>query len=451
MSSGSSGSVFSSFPNQRAIAAILLAGMMMLAAVAGTGYGPPVWWAGIAAWVSGVLLWPKLARAQKRQAWFLGGAGLLAFGAALARGGRPDWSGLLTQNTALLGMLAAVSFLQLLRAPEGSETSLPQGRAALWRTLFGVHLLGAVINLSAVFIMAERIGPQGKPKPEQAMALARAFLAAALWSPFFAATAVALTYAPGANPLGLAGAGVVLAAVLLWLAGRDIERASGNRAADFVGYPMHLAALRVPGVLAVLVALGHWLVPKWAALSVISLASLVVVCIAILIGQGPRVAGRSIYLHARDRLPAMSGELVLFLSAGVFASGLRALIDSGGFWLPFAGFGVTEAALVLAVMILLSALGIHAVISITMMAAWLAPLHPEPTLMALVFVQSWAIGLAAGPMSGIHLAMQGRYGIPASVLARGNIRYCLEAYGMAVVWLGLVGACVGVHLLPTWG
>ena len=439
-----------SFPNRRAIASLLLVAMTLLAALAGTGYGPPVWWAGMAAWLAGALLWPQLARTQKRQALILVGIGLLAYLVTLIRGGSPAWIDLLTQNSALLGMLAAVSFLQLLRAPDGSDPALPRGRPALWRTALGVHLLGAVINLSAVFIMAERIGPNGKPRPEQAMILVRAFLAAALWSPFFAATAVAQTYAPGANLLGLAGSGAAMAAVLLWLAVRDIERASGNGAADFVGYPMHLAALRVPGVLAIVVAMEHWLEPTWAALSVISLASLSVVCVASLLGQGPRAASQSIYAHVRDRLPGMSGELVLFLAAGAFASGLRALIDGGGIWMPFAAFGVTEASIVLAVMILLSAMGIHTVISITMAAAWLAPLHPEPTLLALVFVQSWAIGLAAGPMSGVHLALQGRYGIPATVLARGNVRYCLQAYAVAVLWLAIVGTWLGTSLLPAW-
>ena len=72
-------------------------------------------------------------------------------------------------------------------------------------------------------------------------------------------------------------------------------------------------------------------------------------------------------------------------------------------------------------------------------------------LLALVFVQSWAIGLAAGPMSGIHLALQGRYGLSPARLARGNVRYCLQAYAVAVVWLAVVGSLLGARLLPAWG
>ncbi len=436
-------------PTRRLIAAILLTSMSLLAALSGTGYGPPVGWAGVAAWLAAIMLWPQLARAQRRQALLLAGIGMAAGGATLMRGGQPAWISLLTQNTALLGMLAAVSFLQLLGTSEEGSHELPKGNSALWRTAVGVHLLGSVINLSAVFIMADRIGPNGKPRVEQVALLARAYLAAALWSPFFAASAVALTYAPGANPFGLIAAGATLAAVLICLAARDIIRSSPDHAASFVGYPMRFDALAIPGLLALLVGIGHWLFPGWAMLSVISLASVLVVAVTLVFRQGLWQAGRSLSGHASLRLPNMAGELVLFLAAGCFASGLSSLINMGGIWMPFTKFGVVEAAVVLAIMILLAAVGIHTVISITMAATWLAPLHPEPTLLALVFVQSWAIGLAAGPTSGTNLTIQGRYGIPAITMARGNVRYCVHAYGAAVIWLVIVSSCLG--LLPLAG
>lgn len=419
--------------------------MVVLATLTGTGYGSQAWLAGSAAWLAGMLLWPMLLASQKKQAIFLAGIGVLAFGVSVLGGQHPIWTTMLTQNIALLGMLGAVSFLQLLKAPNDAIEALPRGRIALWRTALGVHLLGAVINLSAVFIMAERIRALGKLRPEQAMILSRAFLAAALWSPFFAATAIALAYAPGANPLHLASAGGALAAVLLVIAVRDIEKSFDTTICDFVGYPIHLRSLQIPVLLSILVGAGHWLLPHWTALSVISLASLAIACLAVTFERRIKSGSISIYHHCRDRLPGMAGELVLFLSAGVFASGLQSLISQGGFWIPFSSFGAVEAALVLAIMILLSILGIHAVISITMISSWLAPIHPEPNLLALVFVESWAIGLAAGPLSGIHIAIQSRFGISANTLSRGNMRYCLKAYIVAALWLVTYGELLGVR------
>lgn len=435
------------FPNRNIFATYLITTMAVLAALAGTGYGPPMWWAGVAAWLGGALMWPRLGTAQKRQAILLAGIGALAYLITVAQGVRPQWLALLTQNTEVLGMLAAVSFLQLISAPNGKSEPLPQGRQALWRTGIGMHLLGAVINMSALFIMAERIGPKGKPTAEQAALLVRTYLTAALWSPFFAATAVAFTYAPGVNALRLALIGMTLSIVLIWLAGRDVLRASPDKGASFIGYPMHLAALRVPCLLALVVGIGHWLAPGWTALSVVSLGALAMVVILMLWKQGPLQAAKDISHHAQTRLPGMAGEVVLFIAAGTFAAGLRELILAGTIGMPFSHFGVMQAAIVLAMMIALAAMGIHTVISITMASALLLPLTPEPTLLALTFIEAWAIGLAAGPMSAVHLSLQGRYGLPAAQLAKTNIRYCLQGYVVAVLWLAIVGWWGGSRML----
>ena len=429
---------------RRALAALLLSVMALLAALSGTGYGPPIGCAGVVAWLAAALLWQQLASKQQAQALLLAGLGFLAFAVAVLRGNHPSWLGPLTQNTALLGMLAAVSFLQILGAPEKGQTALPSGKRALLRTAISVHLLGAVINLSAMFIVGERIGARGKPDLDQAALLSRAFLAGALWSPFFAAYAVAMTYAPGANSFHVAVAGILLALTLIGIAAHDIITASPDQAASFVGYPMQRTALYLPGTLVVLVGAGHWLFPTWSTIAVISIAALAVVLITSLVRQGPFLAWQSLSRHARQRLPGMAGELILFLAAGCFASGLGALIEHGELWMPFTKFGVVEAALVLAIMVVLAAIGIHAIVSITVIAAWLAPLHPPSTLLAMVFVQSWAVGLVVAPTSGTILSFQGRYAIPAMTLVRKNLRYSFKAYVAAVLCLAITSYCLGV-------
>ena len=431
------------FLNRRSLAAIFLTAVALLSALTGAGYGPPIWWAGIAAWLAALLLWGELARKQQHQALLLAGIGFLAFGIALMRGNRPAWLGPLTQNTALLGMLASVSFLQLLGTSDDEETPLPTGKLALFRTAIGTHLLGAVINLSGLYIVAERIGAQGKPNLDQAALLSRVFLAAALWSPFFAAYAVAMTYAPGANAFGVAVSGILLALVLIGLAVHDIITASDDRALGFVGYPMQRSAFYLPGVLVLLVGAGHWIFPQWSTLTVISIAALMAVGVASIFRQGLCAGCQSIARHAGQRLPGMAGELILFLAAGCFASGLGALIGESELWMPFTKFGTVEAALVLAIMVVLAAIGIHAIVSITVIATWLAPLDPSPTLLAMVFVQSWAVGLVVAPTSGTILSIQGRYGLSALSLVRKNFRYCLKAYAAAVFCLAIVGYCLG--------
>ncbi|AUM00322.1 hypothetical protein B4966_09210 [Rhodocyclaceae bacterium] len=400
----------------------------------------PAWPAGLAAWTAGALLWPRLDRRQKRFSLGLAASGGLALAVALWQGRAPQWSQLLTQNTALLGMLGAVSFLQLVGLHTGAD-ALPRGERARWLTLGGVHLFGAVINMSAIFIMAERMAGGARLSPVQAAVLARGFLAAALWSPFFAAMAVALTYAPGARVGEVVLVGLPLAMGVLWLAGRMPASGASQAAiqSPFTGFPMRLSALWLPAALSVTVIAGHAWLPGWSSLGIISAAALTLALSAAVLTHGLRDGLERVLRHAEHRLPAMSGELLLFLSAGVFATGLQALFGTQAAWLPFSHVGPLQAALMLAGMMLLCALGVHAVVSIVMVSAWLAPLSPDPLLLAMIFLQCWAIGLAANPMAGVHLSLQGRFGLSALALARGNLRYCVAAYGLCVLWLAIVG------------
>ncbi len=426
-------------------ASLLLILMAALAALAGAGAPVPAWAAGVAAWAAGFLLWPRLGTRQRRQVAWLVGLGVVALGVAAALGARGAWVGILTQNNALLGMLVGVSFLQLVGLDGHPDERLPEGRGALWRTLAGVHLFGAVINLSAVFIMADRlVGRGGRLSGAQAAVLVRGFLAAAMWSPFFAAVAVALTYAPGSTLAGVVSAGLPFALLLLYLAGRRLEQEMGGDLPGFVGYPMHVGALWLPLLLAVTVGVGRQVLPGWTALAVITVAAPLIAVLVTLARSGPAATAKRFGDQARSRLPAMSGELALFLAAAVFASGLQGLLQASGHWLPFSHLGGFQAALVLAAMMGAAMLGVHAVISIAVVSAWLAPIVPDPVLLATVFCQSWAIGLAVSPLSGIHLAVQGRYGISATEMARGNARYGAQAFGLAALWLALVGWWRGV-------
>ena len=425
-------------------AAWLMAALVLLALVHGAGSGMPAWPAGLAAWGAAVALWPRLDRKQRRFTIVLCALGSAALGVALARGLAPAWGGLLTQNTPLLGMLAAVSFLQLVGMGGDGAGMLPRGPRALWQTVAGVHMFGAVINMSVVFIVVERLAQSARLTQRQAVAVARGFLAAALWSPFFAAMAVALTYAPGARLADVAFAGAPLAAVVLWLAVRTLPPPHDGEAREFVGFPMSASALWLPLVLTVIVGAGHFLLPAWSSLAIISGAALAISVTAAVAASGPVDGIERVGHHISRRLPTMSGELLLFLAAGVFATGLKALMQTDSGWLPFEHFGPMQAAIVLALMIALAGIGVHAVVTIVIASAWLSPLSPDPMLLAMMFLMSWGIGLAINPMAGVHLSLQGRFGLSAPGLARVNRRYCAASYLAAVVWLFAIAWWRGV-------
>jgi hypothetical protein len=388
---------------RRAVAGWLL----LITVVAAVGYtflpGFPKLISGIGAWSAGLLLWPDIPRHARRQVTILLLIGLTGIAWGVIQGIAPDWRMVLTGNALLLAMLAAVSFLRLITRPETQvNESLPSGRQAVWSTLFGVHLFGAVINLSSVFIMGDRIGRNSHLSPSQTVVLTRGFSSAAFWSPFFAAMAAAMTYAPGASlpQIWLMGIPLAAAALLLTALGRQQHQ-------EFIGYPMHPKALALPGLLALTVLLLHQWHHEWHILGVISLLAPSLAVITVTLRRDRPLS------HLRQQiehnLPGMQNELCLFLAAGVMAAGLNALFAGFADWLPFNQFGGIEASLLLIFMVATSTLGVHPVINIAALGTLLAPIEPDGTLLAMTFLSAWAIGVASSPFSGINLSMQGRY------------------------------------------
>jgi len=137
----------------------------------------------------------------------------------------------------------------------------------------------------------------------------------------------------------------------------------------------------------------------------------------------PRAMPRRMAQHAVHQLPATSSELVLFLSAGLLVAGLSPLAGRAAGWLPIDTFTAWEAWGLVGAMAAVSALGVHPVISIAISASVLAPLEPNPTLFAMAGLIAWGLQAAAGPLTGLNIIMQGRYGVDSFTLARWNLKY----------------------------
>ncbi|RUQ33105.1 MAG: hypothetical protein EKK68_05130 [Candidatus Competibacteraceae bacterium] len=428
-------------PARRAAAAgILLTVMIAASAMPGVPLLP----AGILGWIAVLLLSDRLGQRQRRQSVWLIGLGLIGTGWSAFHGATPNWTQLLASNQGLVSLLAAVSFLRLATRPEAVYLATPPtGRRALWRTLIGVHLFGAVINLSTVVILGDRMATRGRLGRRRALALSRGFAAAAFWSPFFSAMAAALIYAPGAQPSILVLAGLPMAAWSLWLTARELDPDHSARGAPFIGYPMNFGALWIPGLLVAVVLIVHALVPGWSIMAIIALSA-PLLTVAILAVREERGAGRLLREHLTAGLAGSVNELALFLAAGVLAAGLVNLAGTLGDWTPLARFGPFQASLLLTLMVGIAALGVHPVISIAVCGVWLAPLHPNANLLAITLLMAWAIGVPANPLSGLHLIMQGRYRIDGYAFLRWNAAYVLKCLGAAVALLYLYALLLDV-------
>ncbi|WP_083700082.1 hypothetical protein [Acidihalobacter ferrooxydans] len=421
--------------NAPLIAGLCLTTTVLLAALYGiTPEFVPKLLVSAPAWVAAVLLWTRATHRTRIQAYVLSTIGVagLAWGATHA--GRIDPTLIFASNILLVAMLAAVSFLRLTVRPGFVPAMLaPRGRNALWSTLLGVHLFGAVINLSAVFIMGDRLSSTRELTPRQISVLTRGFSAAAFWSPFFAAMAAALTYAPGAQVSQLMLLGIPLATLAL------IVTATRKSAADrdFEGYPMRFATLWLPATLAALVLLLHEAFPHWPILTIICMLAPLVSVAYLTVTKHETYA--ALGSHLRLGLPSMANELLLFLAAGLMAAGIDSTLSTLHNWLPFSHFGGIEAALTLFFMYLIALVGVHPVIAIAVIGTVFAPLHPQANLLAMTFLCSWAIAVGTSPFSGMNLAIQGRYRVAPLDFLRWNGRYSIVMLAASMVTLFTYG------------
>src|SRR3712207_6510450 len=216
--------------------------------------------------------------------------------------------------------------------------------------------------------------------------------------------------------------GGCLAAVALGISGFSVTRAFGPRLSESRGYPLTLQALAPPLALVVLVLSVHVAAPDVPIIAIITICA-PVLAVLLVTAATPRAMPRRMSEQAVRHLPATSSELVLFLSAGLLVAGLTPIAGHVAGWLPITTFTAWEAWGLVGVMTAVSALGVHPVVSIAISASVLAPLEPNATLFAMAGLIAWGLQAAGGPLTGLNIIMQGRYGVDSFTLARWNLKY----------------------------
>ena len=213
------------------------------------------------------------------------------------------------------------------------------------------------------------------------------------------------------------------------------RRFNPEQVACFVGYPLRLNSLWVPIVLAILVLGLFKFFPSLSILAVIACSALVLTLFTLMIRSGIRGTAANGRQFIREELPRSVNEVTLFLAAGVLSTGLIGLVEIGVISPPLQSFSTINAAQVLAVMVVISACGIHPLIQISGLTPILLVADPAPSLLALTFLFAWGLGTCASPLSGTNLLFQGRYNVSAVKLATHNWGYVAMMYGVAVLLL----------------
>ena len=379
------------------------------------------------AWLVPLLMWTTLGKSACNQTLTLMAMGSMLLIFAAHRGVFSRWQQILAPNLPLLAMFVAVSFLGLTNTGMEDNT-LPRGKKSVIITAFGTHLLAAVINLSILFVFGDRLQKNGTLTRTQLIILARSFCAAAWWSPFFVATGVALTYAPGMLWQKTLIPGLLMSVIAI---GYSIVEVCCFRKEEFSGYPIKVESLTVPAFFAVAVICAHYFRPDISIMNLISLLS--PVGALVFMKSRPRLTTLGSFINTR--LTSVSSQFALFLAAGVFSTGIKAIthVYPAVFTLEGATFTATMFSVLLGGMILLCIMGVHPIVSISVVSPLLIPLHPGNSQLGFLFLSSWAISTGSSPLSGVGLALVSRYRASAGGIIQNNWHYAVVMWAIASV------------------
>ncbi|XKE43983.1 hypothetical protein LG302_11375 [Halomonas organivorans] len=396
---------------------------------------------GYAFWLATALLWPDIPGRTRRQAGWLAALGLgLLLLARFGYGAVIDWAAMLEGNSFVVAMLVGVSFIGLIGnlrgkpRPPGHPVTGLRGLAGTW---LGVHLLGTILNLSTVFMVGDRLARRAPLTMPQLLGLNRGLSSAALWSPFFASMGIVMTLAPAMDYATVLAHGLPLALCAGLVTMVELPRRFDL--SDTAGFSMSPRSLLLPVIMAALVMGFHYgLTP---ALSIVSIITFLMPASALVanLTRGPRWTLGRLHRHALTRLPAMRGEISLFLCAGLLTKGLSTLANAAteGGWTLFDAFGTGEAIVSFLAVVASAVAGLHPIIGVSVLASVLDLAAAEQTLFAFTALAAWAVGTSVGPLSGINLSLQGRYGVSGTRMMRENLHYALvmTALAVAAIWL----------------
>ena len=391
---------------------------------------------GLVAGVAVLLLLPDVRKLLFVQALVLVFIGIVLMILAGQNGEPISWLDSLSRNTVLLSMVVAVGLLRLVMLDLiDPESPLPVGKWAYAKTLIAVTLFGSIINISGPILIADRLTAIKKLDLFTASGITRSFCACSAWSPFFGGMAVVLLYTETANlpTLMLHGLPYTLLSLCVVYYAGIIRHA--DEVELFQGYPLGLQSLAAPVVMSLLVLIGYWQFPQLSILVVITAASIALPLVYLLARKGPSTTVDRFRQHIDTEFCKSQNELLLFMAAGILASGLSHYLNSVDISLPVQSFGVREAAILLAAMIVVSVMGVHPVIQIAVLTPLLLPVSPPINLLAMVYLFSWALGTCSSPLSGTNLVIQGRYGLSSWQGAMRNWPYVAVMYWVAVAIL----------------
>jgi hypothetical protein len=383
-------------------------------------------------WLFMVLQWNSVSASIKRLTLVLFTFGIgLVFSAGYFFGDTRIQAAF-SLNMPIVALFLGISFLSMLAPSLSHQSAKANERTQLLSTVVQTNVLGGIISLPMPLIVGDRMFSRNNSlSRDQLIVVSRAFCAGAYWSPFFVSAGVAYTYAPELNPIIVFGVGALTA-----LTGLALTYASVAKRIDstFDGLPLNVATLKIPGALAA--TIGVLLVVN-SSLNVVTAVTIASPLIAMAF-TGRRQLLSSLTRHIALDLPSAANQVTLFLGAGVFAVGISALSSAlvSAYPITLSDFGLVLIATSTGLMILASYVGLHPLVTISIVAAALHPLSPNHTVLAMMFLAAWALGVGGSPLSGTSLSFISRWGVSPKDYLIWNAPYTVSMWlvSVLVIW-----------------
>ena len=203
------------------------------------------------------------------------------------------------------------------------------------------------------------------------------------------------------------------------------------RKEEFSGYPFKNESLTVPVFLASVVICVHHFQPDISILNIICLVS--PAGAIVFMKYRPRIA--TLHYFINTKVASVSSRFTLFLAAGVFSTGIKSIthVYPALFSLEGSAFTPVLFSAVLGLMIAIGIMGVHPVVSISIVSPLLLPLNLDHSQLGFLFLSSWAIPTGSSPLSGVGLALVSRYQASPRGIIQSNWHYAVAMWAIVSV------------------
>lgn len=346
--------------------------------------------------------------------------------------------------------LPSVLFLRATAESSPRLARLRRGMGALDRagaqnwTLYGSHVLGAVLNVGAMSVLAPVVAQGADDIRRRALAAssARGVGTAVMWSPFFVAMGFTSQLVPQVPIWQIMAVGSGLAVVCLVVSHVIFTPTLGAHA--FAQSLARLRPIAAPMAVVIVAVVGANALLGWSGLQSVSL--MVPLCCVLYIAILGATSARQVARRTLASFGRLADELLIVTGATMLATVVAALPEAhamGAGLDPGFTSGVALLAALVVVLVVLGLAGLHPMIGagivLPVIAAGSFGICPAVLVAAAVF--AWGLSASISPWTLPIVAASLNFQVPVrELLSRQTLTFGLACAAGGIAYLGLVNA-----------